>query len=119
MGDRGQCGRNSPRQSRKGKTVNSAKIKQHAAIVVRLAHACDVITPACRICLGHDAHMAVRLAVGLVVMVAAIVGYQWGDSQPWPAPVVADLLGFIVHSVGLTPWIDGAAKLAGIAIESE
>ena len=72
-----------------------------------IAYRCNIARPVCRVMLGHEHSHTHRMAVGAVVMACGVaIAKATGRSEYELICYIGDGIGYGIHGLGLTPYIE-------------
>lgn len=67
----------------------------------------NITVPICKALFGKNHHYGHRMAVGFAVMVVGVgIAKAAGHATALPIAVIGDLIGYAVHGLGLTPFLE-------------
>lgn len=78
----------------------------------KLVRAVNVPHHVCTHMFGKDHSHAHRMSVGALVMVCGVTFVKLVHVANFPVMILVDIVGYAVHGVGLTPFIEAALEVA-------
>lgn len=99
---------------RKNKLSVMPQAKERTPLVMKIAKHCNLIKPVCNSMFGKEHSLAHRMATGATVaIVGVIISKSLGHMENAIVEGIGDAVGYGLHGLGITPFIEWIAKTFG------